>query len=401
MKKILMLLALAGVTSVAMAQQGASSSGYEETLVPNKYKVITNTFWNNWFISVGGGASVLFGDDDTAGSFGDRISPTLNVAVGKWFTPGMGLRLQYSGLQAKGFTYDVNSSYIIGGQQPGGYYKQKFDYMNLHGDVLFNLSALIGGYNSERVYEVIPYLGAGFTHNYTSPHRQSMSLNAGIINRFRLGSGVDLNIELSAVGVEDKFDSQFGGHPGYDALASVTAGITYKFPTRGFKRPAPQLLTELELHEMRVGIAELAAANAGLAEEVARKQAQLDVARVEEALVADTEAVDTDIAPRTVFFQIGSSELSPREVMNLSYLAERMKEYPETSYTVYGYADSATGSATLNQKLSQSRAQAVVNLLVKKFGVNAKQLKINAGGGVDKFGKPDYLNRVVLVESVE
>ena len=44
-----------------------------------------------------------------------------------------------------------------------GYYKQRFDYMNLHGDVMFNLNALFGGYNQHRVYEIIPYVGAGFT----------------------------------------------------------------------------------------------------------------------------------------------------------------------------------------------------------------------------------------------
>ena len=36
--------------------------------------------------------------------------------------------------------------------------------MNLHGDVMFNLNALFGGYNQHRVYEIIPYVGAGFTH---------------------------------------------------------------------------------------------------------------------------------------------------------------------------------------------------------------------------------------------
>ena len=46
------------------------------------------------------------------------------------------------------------------------YKRQRFDYMNFHGDVMFNLNALFGGYNEDRVYEIIPYLGAGLTHNY-------------------------------------------------------------------------------------------------------------------------------------------------------------------------------------------------------------------------------------------
>ena len=51
---------------------------------------------------------------------------------------------------------------------------------------MFNLNALFGGYNQHRVYEIIPYVGAGFTHNYSKPHREALSVNAGIINKFRI-----------------------------------------------------------------------------------------------------------------------------------------------------------------------------------------------------------------------
>lgn len=37
------------------------------------------------------------------------------------------------------------------------------------------------------------------------------------------------------------------------------------------------------------------------------------------------------------------------------------------------------------------RAQAVVDVLVKKYGIAANRLKVDAGGGVDKFGKPGLL----------
>lgn len=95
-----MLLALSGLSVAAVAQNTTEVT--EEVLEvvevrQDKYAVVTNPFWDNWFVSFGYGATVLFGDYDAAGSFGKRISPTLNVAVGKWFTPGMGARLQYSG----------------------------------------------------------------------------------------------------------------------------------------------------------------------------------------------------------------------------------------------------------------------------------------------------------------
>ncbi|WP_370795731.1 OmpA family protein [Bacteroides stercorirosoris] len=395
MKKILMLLALAGLTSAAWAQNSTSEVvEYEVIQVQDKYQVITNPFWSNWFFSIGGGAEATFGDNDKAGSFGKRISPTLNVSVGKWFTPGLGLRLQYSGLQARGFTYDAGADYVKGTQLKDGYYKQRFDYMNLHGDVMFNLNALFGGYNQHRVYEIIPYVGAGFTHNYSKPHREALSVNAGIINKFRISNAIDINLELNAMGVEDKFDGEVGGDHGYDGVLSATVGLTYRFPARGFRRPMPQLISQIELAAMQDKLAMMGAQNAQL------KNALVQAENQPVAEVTETEVIvpDPDIAPRTVFFTIGSAELSPREIMNLSYLAEQMKQFPNATYTVNGYADSATGTPAFNKELSLKRAQAVKNALVKNYGIAADRLNIEAGGGVDKFGQP-ILNRVVLVKS--
>ena len=376
MKKILMLLAFAGVTAVASAQQ-VTVTQTEVIEVQDRYQVLTNPFWSNWFFSVGGGAQVLYGNGDNAGKFKDRISPVLNVAIGKWFTPGLGLRLQYSGLEAKGFTYDKGALYVTGNEMGDGYYKQKFDYMNLHGDIMFNLNALFGGYNSHRVYEIIPYLGAGFTHSFTKPHVKAFTMNAGLINRFRVSSAVDINLELSATGLEGKFDGEHGGKHDYDGILGASIGLTYHFPQRGFQRPYPQMISELELRNMRQQMNEMAAT------EVVEQQ---------------TVVVDADIIPRTVFFNIGSAEITPREAMNLSYLADHMKKFPNTSYVVNGYADSATGTPGLNKELSMKRAQAIVNVLVKQYGISANRLTVDANGGVDKFGQP-ILNRVVLVES--
>lgn len=394
MKKILMVLAFAGVSSVAMAQQGTAIVEQVDVIqVQDKYQVITNPFWSNWFFSIGGGASVLLGDNDGAASFGKRISPTLNVALGKWFTPGLGLRLQYSGLQAKGYTYDKGADYVRGNQKGDGYYEQRFDYMNLHGDVMFNLMALFGGYDEYRVYEMIPYVGAGFTHNYTKPRREALSVNAGIINRFRVSNALDINLEVSIMGAEDKFDGTVAGKHGYDGVVSATLGLTYYFPRRGFARPMPQLISAIELSAMQQQIAEMAAANQQL-------QNALTAAENRPVEVSETQVVvaEPDIAPRTVFFSIGSAEVTPREVMNLSYLADYMKQFPNATYTVNGYADSATGTPAFNQELSLRRAQAVVDVLVNKYGIAADRLKISADGGVDKFGQP-ILNRVVLVQS--
>ena len=119
----------------------------------------------------------------------------------------------------------------------------------------------------------------------------------------------------------------------------------------------------------------------------ANMQLQQQLANAQQPVVEEAEEVvvtDANIAPRTVFFKIGSDKLSPQEEMNLSYLASKMKEFPNMTYTINGYADSATGTPSINQKLSLERAQAVKDLLVKKYGISADRLSVAAGGGVDK-----------------
>lgn len=156
----------------------------------------------------------------------------------------------------------------------------------------------------------------------------------------------------------------------------------------------PQLISQVELDAMQAQLAEMGAANQQLQNALVAAQNQ------PVAEVTETEVIvpDPDIAPRTVFFNIGSAEVSPREAMNLSYLADQMKQFPNATYTVNGYADSATGTPAFNKELSLKRAQAVVDVLVKQYGIPADRLKVDAGGGVDKFGQP-ILNRVVLVKS--
>ena len=79
-----MLLALAGVSAATMAQQKPVVVEQVDIIqVQDKYQVITNPFWSNWFFSIGGGASVMYGDNDQQlGDFGKRISPTMNISVG-------------------------------------------------------------------------------------------------------------------------------------------------------------------------------------------------------------------------------------------------------------------------------------------------------------------------------
>ena len=108
----------------------------EVTYNDDKYRVETNSFWSNWFISVGAGGNVYFGDHDRQADFGKRIAPALDIAVGKWFIPEVGVRLMYSGLSAKGATQtDVH---VDGDEMWGDWLKdQKFNFFNIRLDAMF------------------------------------------------------------------------------------------------------------------------------------------------------------------------------------------------------------------------------------------------------------------------
>ena len=56
-----------------------------------------------------------------------------------------------------------------------------------------------------------------------------------------------------------------------------------------------------------------------------------------------------------------------------------------------------TGSSKWNQKLSEARAQAVYDALVKE-GVSKDQLELVGFGGTDNMFGKNFLNRVVILE---
>ena len=383
-----MLLAIAGLSSAAIAQESNSND------VNRHEDVLTTKFWDNWFISAGVGAEMLFGNHDSHFGIGDRISPTFNVGLGKWFTPGIGVRLQYSGYEAKGARKRYGA-YATGQPDADGYYKQKFHYMNVHADVLFNLSALIGGYNPNRVYEIVPYLGGGFTHNYSGVKtRQGFSVNGGIINKFRVSPAIDINLELSGMMAQNKFDAEIGGKADFDGVVSATVGVTYRFKERGFKNTRkcpPQLISEAELRDLRNRANASDAENQSLKDQLARKSDA-----VGETIVKTVG----DITPYAVFFEIGSSKVARREEVNIGHLASYMKKYPEIKVQLFGYADKATGSVSVNQRLSTERAQAVAKMLVDKYGISKDRIALEGEGGVDKYQEV-YLNRMVLIETVK
>ena len=233
MKKKLVMLLIAWVPLLSFAQESTEIVVQERNTSWSGY--VTNGFWDNWFISIGAGGQVYFGQNDSQGKFGKRIAPSFDFSIGKWLVPTIGVRAQVSGFTLKGFTYDPNNMYATGSPDKDGLYKQNWKQFNVHGDVLLNLSNWIGGYRTDRFYEAIPYLGFGIMHACRSASNNVFTANAGMINKMRLSDAFDLNVEIRGSVFEKKFAGEPGGKRA-NGILTVTAGFTYKFNERHFQR---------------------------------------------------------------------------------------------------------------------------------------------------------------------
>ena len=296
------------------------------------------------------------------------------------------MRVAYNGLQAKGATPNANGPLVDGGQYSNGYYKEKWNVMNFHGDVLLNLTNMFCGYKEDRVYSFIPYVGAGFVHTGKGPGYDELGINAGLINRFRLSSALDLNVELRGLLMKGAF-----GNSGPEGLAGLTVGVTYKFKKRGWDAvPTVPMVPESQLNDMRDRVNALKGENESL------KRDLVEARNKKPEVIVKKEA---GFIPRyVVVFNIGKSNISKREYMNIEAMAKGIKATDKV-FTVTGYADKGTGSAEYNMKLSKKRAEAVRDLMVNEFGVPASQLKVDYKGGVGNMFYDDAkLSRVAIVE---
>ena len=186
---------------------------------------------NNWFVSASAGPQILFSDHDKQINFGRRISPALDIAVGKWFKPWVGARLMYSGLSVKGATQ--NGAHTTGEdikEKPqSGYWLeyQKFNMYHIHADALFDLTNVFDEYNPERFYNCIVYAGIGVAGTGEEPTSTSVAGDFGVLNTFRLNQNWGLNVDLRGILVSDSFDGEEGGRS--EGLLNLTIGVTYTF----------------------------------------------------------------------------------------------------------------------------------------------------------------------------
>lgn len=348
-----------------------------------KYSVATNSFWSNWFIQVGADWNAYYSSEEHGQGLprspfkSFRATPGFSVAIGKWFTPGLGLRTKFQG---------------VWGRQVYDETKHTRHMWTLNENVLFNLSNMLYGYNPNRVWNFVPFIGGGINRNCCD-NTYAMNLSAGILNTFRVSKHVGINFELGWNYAEEDFDgnSAGGGNrvwEGKDNRLYAEVGLTFNLGKASWdKTPdvdAIKALSQSQIDALNAQLNDANAENARLKNLLAEKK--------DEAPAAVKNYSNT---PMSVFFNINKSTVASRkDLVNIKSLAEFAKEN-NSSLVVTGYADSATGSAAYNQKLSERRAETVANELVK-MGVSRDQISTEGKGGVKDLSPVSYNRRATV-----
>lgn len=378
MKKFLIMLAIVGVSLTSMAQETETAT--------EKYSVATNSFWSNWFVQGGVQWTAFYSSlehgFDTSNnplkSF--RSNPQASVAIGKWFTPGLGLRTKVSGIWGK-----ANGD--------------SFKYWNAQEQVLFNLSNMFCGYNPKRVYNCIPFAGAGFARNMSSD-MYAMGMSIGLLNEFNINKRVAINLELGWNRLENDFYSEGHANNGprgwdsHDNYLYAELGLTLNIGKTGWAK-VPDVDAIKALSQSQID-----ALNAQLADSKSENDRLKAMLNEKPKEVAMPESIKQFITtPVSVFFNIGKTDVAnPKDLVNVEALAKYAKTN-NSKIMVTGFADSATGTPQINHKLSVKRAEIVKGELIK-MGVHADNISTQAHGGVETLS-PISFNRRATVQITE
>ena len=385
-----MVLAFAGVSAASMAQNADPTE---------KFSVSTNSFWSNWFVQANVAGTAFWGNQEVGNNFsksplkGFRNNLGFSVAVGKWFTPGLGLRTKFNGAWGRTVVSENKKT-------------NANKYWTLSEQVMFNLSNMLLGYNESRVWDFIPYASVGVNRNM-SANCYAPVAGIGILNEFKINNKWAVNLDVNYMLGTSDYDGFEGSLPdakpydarsfkglvaNHDRTLNVEVGLTYNLGKATFNKTpdveAIKALSQGQIDALNAQLADAQSENNRLKDMLA-EQKQQSVAPVS----AVTKVVS---APVSVFFNIGKAKVaSKKDLQNVKAVAEAAKAN-NAKIVVTGYADSKTGSAAFNKNLSEKRAQTVANALVN-MGVSRDNIEVVSAGGVNTLSPVSY-NRRATVE---
>ena len=220
----------------------------------DSYRVVTNRFGANWFVLADIGGHFFGGDYSTLDDFRKRLSPNFKVGVGKWFTPGVGMKIQYGMSNSRGFSKE-QTAFTYGDPltDDGGskYWRTKNKWWDLNVNAMFNLSRLFCGYEGKETERLknqfIASVGIGALHHRDIEAKRnewSGHFELQYSRFFNKKKAVSLDVKAYTMLYQTNFDGitlKDNGEKSrwWDANTGVSVGMTYYIKKRDWDRCEP------------------------------------------------------------------------------------------------------------------------------------------------------------------
>lgn len=378
MKKMMLLLAVAGMSLGAYAQENTSAE-----IPTHKHKVVTNGFWDNWFVDFGGDFISNYSGQEK-GVSGNPFSMTrgnfgFDVSVGKWITPAFGTRIKFVACDARQVNVDNKDLNPL------------YNQVGLRLQPMLNLHNLFGGYKP-RVWNTVLYASVGWGRNCSGGVDgggiDSPVAGGGWLNIFNVTKRFHINVDIYADCYNNSYDS--GMNVGEnDFQIGWSIGCGFNIGKVGWDN-APDVDAIMAMNK-----AQLDALNASLADQQAENSRLQKMIRDHKCPEAPAQVTEVVSSRASVFFNINKSRIaSKKDLVNVKELVEYAKANNKT-IVVTGYADSKTGSAAYNQTLSERRAQTVADEIVK-MGMDKSKVEVVGKGGVKDLSPISYNRRAIV-----
>jgi len=349
-----------------------------------------NKAGDNWFISLGGGASMLFGDQNSEAEFGDRVNWAAGLSIGKWYNPYLAFRLQVQGGQLKDFIIPpYGSTQLV---------EKDYMYGNAHLDIMWDITNYWAPYNEKKVVRLIPFVGIGYAlrpglagnmvDSYQRKRVESPSVNMGLQIPFRLSERIDLFLEGQYSLYNEELNRRDMGQE-EDRVFQALLGFTFKIGRTNFEVIEP--MDYNLLNDLNSQINALRAQNDELSK---RPKSCPECPKVEPQIVEESKESLNNV----VFFRLNSSVIDANQEGNIFNTAEYSKKY-DLPIKVVGFADKQTGNADYNYGLSERRAKAVAKRLTEKYGIPTEKISIEWKGDTQQPYEINNWNRLVIMDT--
>lgn len=363
---------------------GAISASAQQALEQPK-------FFDNWSLGLDGGVTTPI----THHAFFGSMRGLVGLHVDKQITPAFAL-----GVEGQ---FGVNTSSWKGTPHSSTAFDNS--YVGTYGTVdLFNL---FGGYNcSKRAFTIEALAGAGWGHDFVN-HENGCDYNyfvtkAGLNFNFNVSDKVTIALKPSVAWnmTGNEVSQTSVAYNAKSATFNFQAGVTYHFGGSKFACVQPYNQAEIDalngqINDLRSALdSESARANAAEAK-ANGLQNDLNACLNRPAQKEVVKEVNNNLSSvRYVFFRIGSSAITADQQPNVEMIANYLKNHKDAKVVIKGYA-SPDGSAEINEKLANARAEAVKTQLVNKYKIAANRISAE-GQGVGNMFSEESWNRVSI-----